>query len=90
MSTTELQQILRELRKVEKHPELMPSLVKKMEEMNAYYLLRVEFNKIVKKESTLPLSDREHVIFIHKLLKKGFDESRNDSKGLSPNDRQES
>jgi hypothetical protein len=46
MSTTELQQILRELRRVEKHPELMPSLVKKMEKW-----------------------------VVHKILKKGFDES---------------
>jgi hypothetical protein len=76
MATTELQQILRELRKVRKHPELMPSLVKKMEEVNAFYLIRIEFNKITKKESTLPLSDREHVIFIYRLLKKGFEESR--------------
>lgn len=76
MATTELQQILRELRKVKKHPELMPSLVRKMEEKNAFYLLRIEFNKITKKESALPLSDREHVIFIHKLLEKGFEESR--------------
>ena len=90
MSTTELQKILRELRKVDKHPELMPSLVKKMEEMNAFYMLRVEFNKIARKESTLPLSDREHVIFIYKLLIKGFNESRNDSKGLPPDNRQES
>ena len=69
MATTELQQILRELRKVRKHPELMPSLVKKMEEVNAFYLIRIEFNKIIKKESTLPLSDREHVIFIKRSVK---------------------
>lgn len=75
MSTTELQKILRELRKVDKHPELMPSLVKKMEEINAFHLLRIEFKKIARRESTLPLSDREHVIYIYKLLKKGFDES---------------
>ena len=76
MATTELQQILRELRKVRKHPELMPSLVKKMEEVNAFYLIRIEFNKITKKKSSLPLSDREHVIFIYRLLKKGFEEGK--------------
>jgi hypothetical protein len=76
MATTELQQILKELRKVDGHPELMPSLVKKMEEVNAFYLIRIEFNKITKKESSLPLSDREHVIFIYRLLKKGFEECK--------------
>ena len=76
MATTELQQILKELRKVDGHPELMPSLVKKMEEMNFFYWIRIEFNKITKKKSSLPLSDREHVIFIYRLLKKGFEESR--------------
>lgn len=90
MKTAELQEILRELRKVDKHPEKMAALVKKMEEVNAYHCLRVEFIKITNKESTLPLSDREHVIYIYKLLKQGFDGLANDNKGLSTNDRQES
>jgi len=68
-----IQDILRKLRKLDKHPELSKSLVKEMEEMNAFYYIKKEYNLILKKESNLPLADREHIVFIVKNLKRDMD-----------------